>query len=217
MHNDSMGPNNVDAMRAGLMRDRHASMQMPPPFTFHDQRVASTANYDVDLNLVATNISELARYIYGLQGHYSKERDTIFAQNIFHKEMAIYKHLYLSPQASEVTKQLDVFIFEELKEYPSLLLAYQEYVKHKLESSPFVFNIKNYLNKGKIRSFAKEKVESNSASNSEHGSEVQKNEQTVFSNEKLTELVFEMATAIDGLRAEVRNLVAKTMPMGGRY
>ena len=217
MHNDSMGPNNVDAMGSGLMRERYAPMQMPPPFTFHDQRVASTANPGFDLKIIATNITELANYIYGLQGHYSKERDMFFAENIFHKEMAIYKHLYLSPQASDVTKQLDVFIFEELKEYPSLLVAYQQYVKHKFETNPFVFNVERYLNKGKIRSFAKEKVENNSVSNSEHESEVQKNEKAIFSNEKLTELVFEMATALDGLRAEVRYLAARTMPMGGRY
>lgn len=209
-------PNNVEAMRAGLMRERYAPMQMPPPPMFYNQTLAPADNFIIQnpsLSDVPVLISSIASLIAKIKSNYDPANDNLFAKNILLHEIAITDRLAQTPVVVQVSKQLSIIIHKELVTLPSLLSAYHDAVAERVETF-HIFNIIKYFNQGKMYAFL---TSNNNESSNPTPVEKENQEQTVFSNEKLTELVFEMATALDGLRAEVRNLAAKTMPMGGRY
>lgn len=248
MHNDSMGPNNVDAMRAGLMQARNVSSQRvddTDPNTTEQQSESIFNNIPIgnvplfpgrfvppnmkplgpysnepqieNFDALIQGILSLSAYITGIKLDYDPSLDESVAQNILISETNI---LYLSiqtPYLTHITKQLTAFIYQELTTLPSLLNTYTRMMNARFESSTAYFNIGRFLNQGKMNPLIGANKNNtpkhpNNTTTNEHGSG--KRNQEVLSNEQLTNTVVEIATALNSLREEVRNLSFKFSPIG---
>jgi len=248
MHNDSMGPNNVEAMRAGLMQARNVSSQrvddappnmaeqqsgtifnniptrdvppipgrfVPPNMNSSFNQPSSVFNYAYLVNL----ISSLARYITQVKLNYENKLDDVFSKNITLYEIDIINYSSQTPYSTQIAHQLSVYICKELADFPSLLDTYTQLMSVRFKNLPSSFNIIELLNQSKLSylvpTFNNDKSSQFSSTATIEESKTTKEE--VLSNEQLTSLVIDTAKALDSLRSEVRNLAAKTMPMGGHY
>ena len=196
-------------MRTGFNRQRNVFADGLHQFNTQNMQhhMGRSGINDRNVILAFSNVGSIVEMI-------KQTEDQAVQEKLFGDLMSIHHGLFSSfhPSLFLAIIEMSTYICIELKDNSNFLNNYYTAVLNLMQQLPMGYN-------AGVLHFQAGKLSAKSSSTQEKTDKVSPDTsvQTVLTNEQLTNLVIDTAKALDGLRSEVRNLAAKTMPMGGRY
>ena len=209
MKNNLTPPIDVEAMRAGFNSQRNAFVDGLHQFSTQNMQhyMDRSGINNRNVILAFSNVGSIVEKI-------KQTEDQAVQEKLFGDLMNIHHGLFSSfhPSLFLAIIEMSTYICIELKENNNFLNNYHAAVLNLMQGLPMGYNVGVlHLQAGRLS--VKSSAEQEKTGKVSPDTSVQ----TVLTNEQLTNLVIDTAKALDGLRSEVRNLAAKTRPIGGRY